>query len=155
MTNYDNIEFISQTITNLLLSAGIQSRVEYEDSLSRGLIFNIASPDSNLLIGSQGTSLHALEIIVHAIVAKHFSNSEQSVYFSLDVNDYKRKREWFLKQMAKDAVDKIKQTGNSVILSSMPKYERKFIHLYIQEQFPHITTESVGIDPNRKIKLSM
>lgn len=155
MTDYDKIEFISKTITELLTTGGISARVNYEDSLSKGLVFNISSRDSNLLIGQQGANLYALEIIIHAIVAKHFSGDEaEPIRFSLDVNDYKRKREGYLKLLAKEAVEKLKHTGKPLTLVPMPKYERKFIHTYIQEQFPHVTTESIGNDPYRKIKLS-
>jgi spoIIIJ-associated protein len=155
MTDYDKIEFISKTITELLSTGGIPARVDYEDSLTRGLVFNISSRDSSILIGHQGANLYALEVIVHAIVAKHFSGSENPVWFSVDINEYKKKREWHLKQLAKEAVDHLKKTGKPLTLSPMPKYERKFIHTYIQEQFPHVTTESVGVDPQRKIKLSI
>lgn len=155
MTDYDKIEFISTAITNLLAAGGIIARVDYEDSLSKGLVFNISSRDAKMLIGHQGANLYALEHLVHAIVAKHFSGQEELPYYSIDVDEYKQKREWYLKQLAKEAIEKIKQTGRPLTLTPMPKYERKFIHTYIQEQFPHVTTESVGEDPYRKIKLSI
>ncbi len=155
MTDYDKIEFITATITNLLAAGGITARVDYEDSLVKGLVFNVSSRDAKILIGHQGTTLHALEHLVHSIVAKHFAGQGDPIYFSVDVDEYKRKREWYLKQLAKEAVEQLKRTGRPLTLAPMPNYERKFIHTYIQEQFPHVTSESIGNDPNRKIKLSM
>src|SRR6188472_2408831 len=128
MTDYDTIEYIKNTIEQLLTSAGIQVRVEYEDSLVRGLVFNIRSRDAKLLIGHQGTSLYAMELLVHAMVNKHFAGTKQPVYFSLDVDDYKRNREYNIKLQIKDAVQKMKLSGKPITLPPMPKYERKFVH---------------------------
>ncbi len=155
MTDYDKIEFISTTITNLLSAGGITARVDYEDSLVKGLVFNISSRDAKMLIGHQGATLHSLEHIIHSIVAKHFAGQDNPIYFSIDVDEYKRKREWYLKQLAKEAIERLKHTGKPLTLTPMPNYERKFIHTYIQEQFPHVTSESIGDEPYRKIKLSM
>lgn len=155
MTDYNTIDYIMKIVSGVLAAAGIKARVSYEDSLSRGLVFNISSPDSKLLIGHQGVTLRSLELLVHAIVSKHFAGSEQQVHFSLDVNEYKRRREYQIKQIVKAAVDKLKYSTKPILLAPMLKYERKFVHTYIQEQFPHVTTESVGEDPNRRIKLTI
>ncbi|MDQ3018848.1 MAG: hypothetical protein M3Q64_03190 [bacterium] len=155
MTDYNHIALISKTIIDLLSAGGISVRVDYEDSLAKGLVFNISSPDAKLLIGRQGSALYSLEHLVHAIVAKQFAGQETTIRYSIDVDEYKKKREWYLKQLAKEAVEKLKREGKPLTLTPMPKYERKFIHMYIQEQFPHVTTESVGNDPFRKIKMTL
>ena len=155
MTDYDKIEFISRMITDLLAAGGISARVDYEDSLSKGLVFNISTRDAKILIGHQGSTLHSLEHLIHSIIAKHFAGQENPPYFSIDVDEYKRKREWYLKQTAKEAIEQLKRTGRPLTLTPMPNYERKFIHTYIQEQFPHVTSESIGEEPYRKVKLSL
>lgn len=156
MADYQTIEYIQTTIRNLLEHAGFQVRVEYEDSLAGGLVFNIFARDAKMLIGHQGATLYALEHLIHAIVSKGLAKQNQErVYFSIDVDDYKRKRQYHLKQMVKDVVSDMKRSGQPASLPPMPKHERKFVHLYIQEQFPHVTTESVGDEPNRYIKLSL
>lgn len=154
MTDYDKIETIKQIIEELLQKCGVDSRVEFEESITKGLIFNISSPDSYLLIGRQGATLHSLQILVQALAAKKF-RSEQPFWFTLDVDDYKRKREWFLKETAKGAVEQIKRTGRSVALEPMPNYERKFVHAYLQEHHPEVYTESVGDEPHRKVVIKL
>lgn len=174
MADHQTIEYIQNTIREVLERAGITARIEYEDSLAGGLMFNILSRDAKMLIGHQGITLYALEHIIHAIVAKHLSTLKNSsdvdesvvdggaaratddrVFFSVDVDDYKRKRQYHLKQMIKDEVTEMRRSGNAVDLPPMPKYERKFVHMYIQEQFPHITTESAGNEPNRYIRMTL
>jgi predicted RNA-binding protein Jag len=169
MADHQTIEFIQETIRNVLDKAGIEAKVEYEDSLANGLVFNILTRDAKMLIGHQGATLYALEHIIHAMVARHLNSNRSAknstdsesevpdnrVYFSVDVDEYKRKRQYHIKQMIKDEIAEMKRSGNTVALPAMPKFERKFVHLYIQEQFPHVVTESLGTEPNRYIKLSL
>lgn len=167
MADPQTIEYIQNTINEVLQYAGVEAQVEYGDSLADGLVFNIKSRDAKMLIGHQGVTLYALEHIIHAMVARHLNSQRSStdspaenvpdnrVFFSVDVDEYKRKRQYHIKQMIKEEVAEMKRNGNTVALPAMPKYERKFVHMYIQEQFPHVTTESLGIEPNRYIKMSL
>jgi spoIIIJ-associated protein len=154
MTDYDKIETVKLIITELLEKCGISSSVEFEDSITKGLVFNISSPDSFLLIGRQGATLHSLQILVQALAAKKLQ-SQEPFYFSLDVDDYKRKREWYLKETAKGAAEQTKRTGRPVALEPMPNYERRFVHAYLQEHNPEIESSSIGEDPHRKIVLKL
>ncbi len=156
MADYETIEYIQSVILDVLERAGVQARVDYEDSLVSGLVFNIRSRDAKLLIGHQGSTLYSLEHIIHSMVSRHLATkSDNRIYFSIDVDDYKRNRQYQIKQMIKEDISEMKKSGKSISLPPMPKYERKFVHMYIQEQFPHVSTESAGNEPNRYIKLSL
>ena len=165
MADYQTIEYIQKTIQEFLQKMDIQARVEYEDSLASGLVFNIRSRDAKLLIGRQGATLYSLEHLIHAIVSRHLAaeqgdnaadnRADNRVFFSVDVDDYKRNRQYQLKQLVKDSVSDMKRSGQPVSLPDMPKAERKFVHMYIQEQFPHITTVSEGEEPRRYIKMTL
>jgi spoIIIJ-associated protein len=154
MTDYDKVDKVKTLLQDLLDKIGVQAKVEFEDSLIKGLVFNISSKDSRLLIGRQGSTLHSLEILAHALVARAFPGSE-TFYFSLDVDDYKRKREWYLKEEARNAAEQVKRTGNPVTLEAMPNYERRYVHAYMQDNYPDIITGSVGEEPNRKIVIKI
>ena len=150
MTDYNKIEIVKNIIQDLLKAAEFEGKVEFEESIIKGLVFNISSPDSYLLIGRQGSTLHALQILIQATVAKKLQ-SQEPFWFTIDVDDYKRKREWFLKETAKAAVEQVKKTGRPVRLEAMPNYERRFVHAYLHEHFPEVESESMGEDPYRKI----
>ena len=75
MTDYNKIEIVKSIIAELLQKAGIAGNVEFEESITKGLVFNISSPDSFLLIGRQGATLHALQILVQALAAKKLNSS--------------------------------------------------------------------------------
>ncbi len=164
MADYETIEYIQGVIRDVVERTGIQARVDYEDSLVSGLVFNISTRDAKLLIGQQGSTLYALEHVIHAMVSRQLAKQaaaegkddrDSRVFFSIDVDDYKRNRQYQLKQLVKDEISNMKRSGKPVQLPALPKYERKFVHMYIQEQFPHVTTESIGNEPNRYIKMSM
>ncbi len=145
------IDQIQEILTGILKSMGITARVEIEESIIKGLIFNISSPDSYLLIGKQGNSLHALQILTQALVSRALPKELGPFWFTLDVDDYKRKREWYLKETAKTAAENCKRSGKPVALEPMPNYERRLIHTYLQDTYPEISTLSSGADPYRRI----
>lgn len=154
MTDYDKIEIVKQIIRELLGQLGIGAEVEFEESITKGLIFNIGSADSYLLIGRQGQTLHALQILVQALAAKRLKTQEP-FWFTIDVDDYKRKREWYLKETAKAAAEKLKMTGRAQALEPMPNYERRLVHAYLQENCPEVYSESMGEEPHRKVVIKL
>jgi spoIIIJ-associated protein len=99
-----------------------------------------------------------LQILVQALAAKKLNSStptgasgQEPFWFTLDVDDYKRKREWFLKETAKAAFEKAKMTGRAQGLEPMPNYERRLIHAYLQEHLPEADSFSIGNEPYRKV----
>lgn len=158
MTDYDKIEQTKNIIIEVLGKLGVDGQVEFEESITKGLIFNISSRDSYLLIGRQGATLHSLQILVQALAARRLIRQpadDQPFWFTLDVDDYKRKREWYLKETAKAAVEHMKRTGRPVALEPMPNYERRLVHAYLQEHHPETESSSIGNEPYRKIVIKL
>lgn len=154
-TDYNKIEYIQNEIKTLLSKAGFNPKVEYEQSLVKGLVFRIYVNPPKMLIGRQGSTLNAIENLLFAIVNKKFREDVEPLRFTIDIDDYRANREWQLKQDIKEAVSKLKYNKEPITLPPMPRHERKFIHTYIQQQFPHLTTESVGEEPSRSIKIKL
>ena len=174
MTDYNKIEQVKQIINEILEKCGVPGSVEFEESITKGLVFNISSPDSYLLIGRQGLTLHALQILVQALAARKLQSQEPAspdlshatraeadaspgrpFWFTLDVDDYKRKREWFLKETAKAAAEKLKMTGRSQALEPMPNYERRLVHAYLQEHCPEVESSSIDNEPYRRVVIRL
>lgn len=158
MTDYNKIEIVKNIIVELLEKCGIGASVEFEESITKGLVFNISSPDSFLIIGRQGSTLHSIQILVQALAAKRLhspSGDQEPFWFSLDVDDYKRKREWFVKETAKAAAERCKLTDRALSLEPMPSYERRLVHAYLQENCPEVESSSIGNDPYRKVVIRL
>lgn len=142
---------VTQVVEGVLRAMGIPATVEVEEVPHKGFVLNIAAgPQSFLLIGHRGEHLHALEVLLHSIVRKQVPAME---YFSLDVDDYRRKREWYLKETVQGAVEHLQRTGRHVGLVPMPNYERRFVHAYVQERFPGVVSESAGEGIRRRVVL--
>ena len=154
MTDYDKIEIAKSVIVDLLQNCGVSAVVEFEESITKGLVFNISTSESYLLIGRQGSTLHSLRILSQALVSKKL-NSQEPFWFTLDVDDYKRKREWLLKETAKAAADKAKLTGRAQALEPMPNYERRLVHAYLQEHCPEVFSDSIGNEPYRQVVIRL
>ena len=142
----DHSAEISQIIFDALAHMGVQARVSVEQNVN-GFTFNISSPDSNLLIGQRGANLAALQTLTHNIAYKRFGMVDR---FTIDVDDYKKKREWYLRETAKKALEQMKKTGRSVALEPMAAYDRRVIHAFLSADFDY-ETESIGEEPNRRI----
>ncbi len=142
----DHSAEISQIISDILAHMDVQARVSTEQTVN-GFSFNISSPDSNLLIGQRGANLQALQTLAHNVAYKKFGLIDR---FTVDVDDYKKKREWYLRETAKRALEHMKKTGRPVALEPMPAYDRRVIHAFLSADFD-FETESVGEEPNRRI----
>lgn len=102
---------------------------------------------TNMLIGERGGNLAALEHLIKKIIKKKCG---EDIKFTLDINDYRMRRLEDLKQDVKGAVREVRLYHKEVPLRSMSSFERRIVHLLLAE-YPDITTESFGQEPERKV----
>jgi len=74
----------------------------------------------------------------------------ERIYLDLDINDYKKRKIKYLKELAKKVADEVALTKKEKILDPMPAYERRIVHLELAQR-PDVTTESIGKEPNRRV----
>ncbi len=136
-------------LREMLAAMGVEAEVTYgEQTQADGL--EVQGPDLGALIGRGGENLVALQQIVGAITSKKVA---RSVHVGVDIEGYRRRREEQLKEMAARVAARVKATGSAVTLEPMLAYERRIVHLVVQEQ-AGVRTESVGIEPNRRVVIS-
>ncbi|MDP9245696.1 MAG: protein jag [Chloroflexota bacterium] len=111
---------------------------------------NVEGAELGALIGRGGENLVALQQIVSAIASKSVG---RPVHIPVDVEGYRRRREDQLREIARRVASRVQTTGQAVTLEPMLAFERRIVHLAVQEQ-PGIKTESVGMDPNRRVVIS-
>ena len=141
-----NIDRIVEIIKGVVNALGIELSVEAEIGAT-GVVFNISSPEARILIGQKGNNLYALQLVVQNIAMKELGDIGR---ISLDVDDYKKKREWYLRETAKQALEHAHKTKRAVMLEPMPAYERRIIHAYLSENALFVT-ESRGEGEERRI----
>ena len=87
---------------------------------------------------------------MHSVSYRKFPGIER---FSIDIDDYRKQREYRLREIAKRASEQVKKSGKPVRLEAMNPYERRIVHAYLSNEYG-IDTTSVGKEPNRKIIIS-
>ena len=145
-------EVAVQSIERILGIVGaevdVSLRAEH-DEFAGGPIIDINGPDSGLLIGRRGNTLQSLQFIVQSIVRQQL---DQDVRVALDVEQYRRRREDSLREMADRVADRVIQTGRGITLEPMTPSDRRVIHLYLDER-EGVRTESVGYGEGRKVQI--
>ena len=108
---------------------------------------NVRGSDLGILIGRRGEKLASLQHIVNLIVAKKEGEYHR---IAVDVENYRGRREEQLRDVADRAAKRVLQTGKIIQLEPMPAIERRIVHMALVEN-PKVRTQSVGVEPNRRI----
>src|SRR5581483_7566104 len=119
-----DLDSVKSKVNELLSHMGIP--VEIFERVEEGrTVLNLKTPDAQLLIGKQGANLEALQHIVRLLVR---DENEKQIPFALDIDDYKEKRQIYLKEIARKAAHQARSTGRAVALFPMPASERRVVH---------------------------
>src|SRR5256885_12235059 len=62
---------------------------------------------------------------------------------------FRSRREETVKEMALRLADRVRRTGERVMMDPMQSYERRIVHITLEKE-PGIRTESQGEEPNRR-----
>lgn len=110
--------------------------------------FNLIGDDLGLLIGKHGQTLDSLQYLTNMAANKNVTGAR--VRIVLDVENYRKRREETLCQLAERLANKARKYRTKVVLEPMNRHERKIIHMALQD-YADIITYSDGVEPHRKI----
>ncbi len=116
---------------------------------SNKILVDIISDSAGLIIGKRGKTLEALQLLTNIVVNKNEKDWKKVV---LDIENYRDRRENTLKDLAIKVAGKVKKTGRSQFLEPMNPFERRVIHMTLQDD-PLIDTKSEGIGNLKKVKV--
>ena len=106
--------------------------------------------EPQMLIGQNGQTLFEFSRLLKIILNKKL---QKDFYVNVDINDYKKKKVEFLKELAKTTADQVVQTKEKKELPPMPSYERIVIHAELASR-QDIISESQGEGNERHIVIS-
>lgn len=112
-----------------------------------GCVLTLNGEDLGFIIGRRGDTLDALQYLT-GLVANRVDNAYYRV--TIDVGNYREKREQALNGLAKKIAGQAARTGRRTSLEPMNPYERRIIHTAVQE-IKGATSWSVGSEPNRHV----
>jgi spoIIIJ-associated protein len=143
----ENFEEIVKNFMNPILDAmGLEEEMEI---VMDGdiLTVKLAAENIGIVIGRRGETLDALQYLLGLVVNK---SSERFIRVTLDVGNYREKREETLIKLAKRLADKVTKNRKNMTLEPMNPYERRIIHATLQN-YKSVETYSIGEEPNRKV----
>ena len=147
----DKIPVILQTTKDFLAQLGFTKEItvdvkEEDDHYS----ITLKTDDPALLIGYHGNTLSGLQMFLGQHLHKQF---DEWINITVDVNDYRQRREQSLKTLADSTVEQVLGAKQAYILPPMTAAERRVIHMYLAEH-PQVTTASSGEGRDRSVIIS-
>jgi spoIIIJ-associated protein len=133
-------------LTEMLELMGLAGTVEVASGGETARL-NVKGDDLGALIGRRGEKLASLQHIVNLIVGRREGQHHR---IAIDVENYRGRREEQLRDVADRAAKRVVQSGKIIQLEAMPAVERRIVHMALLEN-PKVRTQSVGVEPNRRI----
>lgn len=137
-------------VVTVLLKMSIVSDCEILMKENNRIEITLSGENMGMVIGRRGETLDALQHVVQLYVNKEF---EEYYKVTIDTEDYRKKREEALINLAHGLAKKVIRTRKEIVLEPMKPYERRIIHTALQN-YNKVKTHSIGEEPNRKLVVS-
>jgi spoIIIJ-associated protein len=140
-------QYLDDVLRLMGASATVQTVAEGD-----GVTFLIdSSEDYGFAIGRRGETLDALQYLARLVVSR---GAESYQRVSVNVGDYRERREQALRDLASRTAAKAKKFGRNFTLDPMTPFERRIVHTTIQE-IEGVSSHSVGEDNNRRVVVAV
>ncbi|MBS4913184.1 MAG: protein jag [Veillonella sp.] len=138
-----------QFLNDMFAKMGLTVQIEKMMTADK-ITYQIHGEELGILIGKHGQTLDAIQYLTNLVANKE---SAGRCYIVVDVENYRARREETLVNLAKRLASKVKRNRQKIALEPMSAFERKVIHLTLQND-PHIVTDSEGEEPYRHIVIA-
>lgn len=145
-TTDDIKEFLFNYLGDFFTEIDLDIEVSIEE-LFNSYHVNLNAENNAILIGKQGRTLQAFNILIKSVVNAVFKRHIDVV---IDINHYKEDRYAKIKSLAKRIARQVQESHVDVALDPMPNDERKVIHKALSD-WEGISTESEGVGAQRHI----
>lgn len=141
------IKFLEDIFDAMKIAVAIET-IKNEDDYT----CDLHGEDLGILIGKHGQTLDALQYLTNLAANKDMS--QEKIRITLDVENYRKRRQETLCRLANHLADKVKRFGDKIVLEPMNRHERKIIHTALQDD-RRILTYSDGEEPYRKVVIAL
>jgi spoIIIJ-associated protein len=129
----------------LITLVSIQS--QDEDNIN----IEIKGEDMGRIIGRDGATIDALQHLASIIISK---KQGRRIRVIVDAEGYREKRKGQVIQDADIIAKDVEKSGKEKELPPMSAADRRFIHIYIQESYPNLSSYSKGEGSERKLYIA-
>lgn len=113
-------------------------------------LITLEGEDVRIIIGRRGETLDALQYLASLVA----NNGGGYYRISINIGDYRERREETLTALASKIAEQVLKTGKSRTLEPMNPYERRIIHTAIQN-IEGVVSKSFGEGSGRRIVVSL
>ena len=140
----DVINYVKETLTTIINLMNLNPTFEVKRR-DNSINIKIYSDNNSILIGKNGRSIQALQLLIRQMLANKITNE---VLVNLDVENYKEKKLKSIEFLAKKIAREVSKTKVETKMDSMNSYERRVVHNLLSNN-KYVYTESIGEEPNR------
>lgn len=144
-------EKLKEAAKDFFKQTGLALEVEIKNQTDSTILVDVKADEPQFLIGERGQTLSEIQRLLRAVLRKK-AEAPASFYIDVDVNDYKKKKAEYLKEVAVTAADEVAITKREKELPIMSSFERRVVHMELASRID-ITTESIGEEPARRVKI--
>ncbi len=137
-------------LQTFIRNAGFEATAHCEEKDNGELAYTLEGENLGLLIGHHGEVLDAIQYLLSLVTNRH---GDDYVRITVDIENYRSKRENTLKALARKTAQRVKKSGRNVTFEPMSAYERRIIHSQAQE-IGGVTTHSIGSGEERRVVMS-
>ena len=147
-TKSEIIDAVKRMAEFINIECQVELKEEVDDQNKKALLVSLYTPENaRFLIGKNGQNLKSLEQVLRAMFLKKLADFNNIV---ADVNDYRKSRAMYVIDLAREVVTRVRSTQKAETLLPMSAYERRIVHMELA-LCPDVATESIGLEPNRRI----
>lgn len=141
-----NKEEIKNITEEFFKKADFEVGVEVEQK-EELINIDIQTSDAQTLIGRQGLVLSDIQLLLRKIIKK---KTNEDFYISVDIDNYKKNKENYLKDLAWNVADEVLKTGQEKEIPLVSSFDRRIVHIELQQR-NDVITESIGDGEERRI----
>ncbi len=143
-------EFIAQLGLDADISVTFTTDENEANSTTRYLYIKFDGEHLSELIGFHGKVFDGIQNILGLIISKELQ--QQDIRTLIEINDYRSRREEYLKKYAQRAAEEVRMTGQPIELSPMKPFERRIVHMVLRND-AEVATESYGEGEERRLRI--
>src|SRR5258708_6701136 len=135
---------VKKVIEDIIKALEIDADFELTEK-EEGYDVVLSTEDSGIIIGHHGDTLEALQTIISLAISKKLGEFKR---VSVEVGDYKKNREEWLKSLAGETKEKVLTERKEIFLPDLKSWERRIVHLILQDD-EDVVSESIGEGKDR------
>lgn len=142
------IEAAQEIVKALFSRLGVEEAPAVSMPDEQTLHVTLTLEDPKTLIGERGQTLFEIQHLLRTMLRKRLQQDPPHVF--LDINDYRKSKEEYLRDAARQAADEAVLLGKPRELGAMSAAERRIVHMELAQR-SDVVSESTGEGEERRV----